>query len=995
MFYYRICLIKLVMQSLPMLNAFNLELISTIPLNVAVGIALPYTGASLDVAQTTVNARYASSNLNLSVTLLFNRSDTTCDNSDINGPLLLTEYFNTRAYGHCAAVIVSGCGGFLMAPYLAKEWDVLLFTNGWVPPAVYNHIATPTSLGMAGSIEDSGSALLELLRFFKWFHTTILMEFSNGSSIYDQIYNAILSLLARYRKYDVLRIERVQYSTKDEQSQKIALQRASDRSRVLMILAPTVVVVRLLDKDIFRSVLYLTTFAPEGHAAGDVNTLLANRSMTLYGTKAEKGIQPLDLYPIRETYNSVSLFAALVNQSLNQDKNRTLTDVEICSGKRLKSLVVNRTFDFPSGSVFIDANGYRHIDLILMTFNNASGFHQRAARYNSLQQTYILDKNVTIEWVGPAVPLDVPACGFSGLEGRCSDQGSTSAVTAGVATVTGLAVVFLTFSIILIRRLKSHHQTLEKRPWFAVADDVEPMLDPTTGESRELFLRGETVLIENCGRWTFRGRDVWISNVKLSASTTDFTDQRIVTIFDMVHTCHQNNVNAFLGLITVPSTISVLLMEAFGDKGSLRDLLNEEPVSREFQKSFVQDLIQGLHFIHTSKLRKHGRLTSFCCIIDKHFVLKISKLGHEHLREIFGVDESQQEGPHKTWKNAMWAAPELVASKAYETDSHSDIYALGIILFETFTSLSLSETISLLSEKVPSPNFPSDLVPDSVLQWIVKCCDMEPVQRPTIDVVQEELFALLQIRKQDNLMSRTMRCLEIYASDLEDKVDERTQDLLEQRRLCDLLLEEMLPRVIVERLRANEDVTPKMFDMVTLFFSDIDGFGDFALANSPYDVIAFLNQVYSTLDVLIGKFDVYKVETINDSYVVASGLPIPNGTAHARAIAFMGLSFLKAYSESQFHGTTRLRVGIHSGPVAAGVVGIRAPRYCLFGDTMNTASRMESHGEPGRIHVSPTTADFLKTEIQLLLTPRGKITVKGKGEMETFWLESRQLTVGC
>ncbi|OQV12919.1 Atrial natriuretic peptide receptor 2 [Hypsibius exemplaris] len=893
--------------------------------------------------------------------------------------------------------------------FLLLEWDVLLFTNGWVPPAVYNHIATPTSLGMAGSIEDSGSALLELLRFFKWFHTTILMEFSNGSIIYDQIYNAILSLLARYRKYDVLSIERIQYSTKDEQSQKIALQRASDRSRgsyVFIVMQPTQQTVygpsslfslpNAEDRDIFRSVLYLTTFAPEGHAAGDVNTLLANRSMTLYGTKAEKGIQPLDLYPIRETYNSVSLFAALVNQSLNQDKNRTLTDVEICSGKRLKSLVVNRTFDFPSGSVFIDANGYRHIDLILLTFNSASSSHQRAARYNSLQQTYILDKNVTIEWVGPAVPLDVPACGFSGLEGRCSDQGSTSAVTAGVATVTGSAVVFLTFSIILIRRLKSHHQTLEKRPWFAVADDVESRLDPITGESRKLFLRGETVLMENCGRWIFRGRDVWISNVKLSASTTDFTDQRIVTIFDMVHSCHQNNVNAFLGLITVPSNISVLLLEAFGDKGSLRDLLNDKLVSREFQKSFVQDLIEGLHFIHTSKFRKHGRLTSLCCIIDKHFVLKISKLGHEHLREIFGMNSvNQQVTPHETWKNVMWTAPELVASKADETDSHSDIYALGIILFETFTSLNLSETISLLSEKVPSSNLSSELVPDSVLQWIVKCCDMEPVHRPSIGVVQEELFATLQIREQDNLMSRTMQCLEMYASNLEDKVGERTQDLLEQRRLCDLLLEEMLPRVIVERLRANKDVTPKMFEMVTLFFSDIDGFGDFALANSPYDVIAFLNQVYSTLDVLIGKFDVYKVETINDSYVVASGLPIPNGTAHARAIAFMGLSFLKAYSESDFHGVTRLRVGIHSGPVAAGVVGTRTPRYCLFGDTMNTASRMESHGEPSRIHVSSRTADFLKTESQLLLTPRGKITVKGKGEMETFWLESRQSTVVC
>ncbi|OQV12892.1 hypothetical protein BV898_12814 [Hypsibius exemplaris] len=279
--------------------------------------------------------------------------------------------------------------------------------SAWVPPTIYNHIDTPTSFGMAGSTEDSGSALLELLLFFKWLHATVLLDYTNGLDLHSFIAISIRSLLIRQRKYDVLSIENVRFSTKDEQSMRDALRQANNRSR--------------------------------GHAAGDLNALLTNRSTTLYGTKLENGFQPLDLYHIRETYNSVLLFANLVNQSLNQNdiEGYNLTDKELCSGKRLKALAVNRTFDLPSGPVFIDANGYRHVDFILLTFNNASGSHQRTAYFNYLQQTYVLDRNMTIEWVGQRVPRDVPVCGFSGLDGICMYKGITSTTEAGVATVVG------------------------------------------------------------------------------------------------------------------------------------------------------------------------------------------------------------------------------------------------------------------------------------------------------------------------------------------------------------------------------------------------------------------------------------------------------------------------------------------------------------------------------------------------------------------------------
>ncbi|OQV12894.1 hypothetical protein BV898_12816 [Hypsibius exemplaris] len=123
------CVLTLIILSIiATVKAFQLELISTIPLSVAGGFALPNTGAALDVAQSTVNSQY-SFILNLSVTLLFNRSNTICEIAEINEIFLLTEYFNTQAFDRCTALIVSGCGGYVAGPYFAKEWDVLLFTK--------------------------------------------------------------------------------------------------------------------------------------------------------------------------------------------------------------------------------------------------------------------------------------------------------------------------------------------------------------------------------------------------------------------------------------------------------------------------------------------------------------------------------------------------------------------------------------------------------------------------------------------------------------------------------------------------------------------------------------------------------------------------------------------------------------------------------------------------------------------------------------------------
>ncbi|XP_006642122.1 uncharacterized protein [Lepisosteus oculatus] len=228
--------------------------------------------------------------------------------------------------------------------------------------------------------------------------------------------------------------------------------------------------------------------------------------------------------------------------------------------------------------------------------------------------------------------------------------------------------------------------------------------------------------------------------------------------------------------------------------------------------------------------------------------------------------------------------------------------------------------------------------------------------------------------------------IENYARSLK----ERTEDLKQERRLAEDLLHQMLPKSVAKQLRQQKHVEAESYEKVTIFFSDIVGFTAISASCTPLQVVEMLNNLYMCFDTRIDSYDVYKVETIGDAYMVVSGLPERNGDRHADEIAKMSLDLVAAVRQVPIpHMPSKrlqLRAGIHTGPCVAGIVGYKMPRYCLFGDTVNTASRMESTSLPQKVHVSSATYLALKKDDAYELQLRGEIEVKGKGKMNTYWL---------
>ncbi|MBK9176570.1 MAG: tetratricopeptide repeat protein [Flavobacteriales bacterium] len=206
------------------------------------------------------------------------------------------------------------------------------------------------------------------------------------------------------------------------------------------------------------------------------------------------------------------------------------------------------------------------------------------------------------------------------------------------------------------------------------------------------------------------------------------------------------------------------------------------------------------------------------------------------------------------------------------------------------------------------------------------------------------------------------------------------------------LLHNILPVEVARELKEKGEAEARLIESVTVLFTDFKGFTAMSELVSPKQLVHDLHECFSAFDRICGKHGIEKIKTIGDAYMAAGGLPTPSAT-HARDAVLAALEMRDFIAEGKARKIAaglpyfEIRIGIHTGPVVAGIVGVKKFAYDIWGDTVNTASRMESSGEPGQVNISAATYRILKDEPGFLFTPRGEVSAKGKGALSMYFVE--------
>lgn len=683
------------------------------------------------------------------------------------------------------------------------------------------------------------------------------------------------------------------------------------------------------------------------------------------------------------------------------------------SGAEVTDRMWNRIYHGVTGAVQLDVNGDRETDFALWDLRDTnSSVYQITMVYSGADETLSMEPGTSLHWVSGVAPRDVPLCGLRNDNPLCLAKTVTIHQLVSIIVFFILTMI-LTVAVFIYRRMKLEKE-LVAQLWRIHWEDVHMSnLDKVlrSGSRITLSLKGS-----NYGSLTTGDGNLQVfaktGYYKGNIVAIKYTNKKRVelnrmVLFELKHIRDVQNehLTRFIGACIDPPNICIIT--EYCPRGSLQDILENDSITLDwmFKYSLINDIVKGMLFLHNSVIVSHGKLKSSNCVVDNRFVLKITDYGLSSFR----TDSETSSEAHAYYAQRLWRAPELLRleNPPAQGTQKGDVYSFGIVLQEValrrgafyiqgepFSPKEIVDRVVLGEWPCLRPTVDPQSHSPELGTLMTRCWAEEATERPDFSHIR------VLLRKQnkesrtnilDNLLSR----MEQYANNLEELVEERTQAYHEEKRKAEALLYQILPHSVAEQLKRGETVQAEAFDSVTIYFSDIVGFTSISAESTPMEVVTLLNDLYTCFDAIIDNFDVYKVETIGDAYMVVSGLPVRNGNLHGREVARMALALLDAVHSFRIRHRPdlqlRLRIGVHSGPVCAGVVGLKMPRYCLFGDTVNTSSRMESTGEALKIHVSSATRDVLMEFDCFQLELRGDVDIKGKGRMTTYWLlgESR------
>ncbi|XP_055351955.1 atrial natriuretic peptide receptor 1-like [Paramacrobiotus metropolitanus] len=697
------------------------------------------------------------------------------------------------------------------------------------------------------------------------------------------------------------------------------------------------------------------------------------------------------------------LFEALETVVQTLDRERLLSngsEVPAFSAHRTAAQTFGQTYNLTSRQMRMSPNGTRVVSVHIQVFNQSTNEFQTLFLADTASRglTRVVFGKEDLPWEPGEVPLDRPLCGIHNE--KCYDREQARRLTAIVLGVFVPLMCLIAAGVLLERW---HRQAHAYKQWLigpsalvrsAYMSTTASALSFKLGGKRLMEVHGVKVICctpeteDSCdliGGVMCADPSVFLKGHHRMKVTLKKT--QLSKVLSQISTVQHANVNRFHGIFLHANP--PFLCQQYCERGSLNDLMAlKGGIDWDLKLSLISDLIEGLYAIHHSPIKFHGHLRPTKCVIDQRFCLKIDDLGHEAILGFLGA-------LRPTASATPFTAPELLLY--HSAGAPSDLFAFGALVAFIVTEQPLSRTLTTIyfdgtetkqSNVTHIRKRPSFYVHyehpgcQDLEKLIEKCWDEDPAARPSASYVRARLRKITGSR---NLLESLLERLRNHTENLEVSVYNRKVELVNEQMRCDALLNEMLPREVVRKLRAGQEVIPEAFEAVSIFFSYMRGFNEFAATSAPLEIVNFLDILYSRFDDSLSRFRVCKIEATGDNYLVASGLPVRNGSEHIREICDLSAELMSVFDNNVGGRKIELQAGVHSGPVEAGIIGHKRPRYCLFGDTMNTASRMASHGEPRRIHLSAEAAGLADT-FGFQLEDRGFIYVKGKGDTRTFWL---------
>ncbi|CAI4224363.1 unnamed protein product [Auanema sp. JU1783] len=477
---------------------------------------------------------------------------------------------------------------------------------------------------------------------------------------------------------------------------------------------------------------------------------------------------------------------------------------------------------------------------------------------------------------------------------------------------------------------------------------------------------------------------------------------------------HHVNINTFAG-VAFNQQSQLVSLWSFCVRGSLDDIIfsSDRELGRNFQATFIKHILNGVQYIHQSSIKAHGALFLSNCVVDGYWVVKLTDFGLKGILHNKMVHKDLIAGSYDSLEDLprcyLQYPPEYLETikkhkdvYAIEPTVHGDIYQIGMLIYQILfvrrpfceRRESVEEIIDLVTSS-SSPFHPvlPEKSPDltlrlvSIIQqcWLVKT-SARPALFKIIDAIAREFG-----KQGGTLIDQLIKMVDEYSDNLEQIVAERISRIEEERFRTQQILHQVMPREVAEALCDGQQLKPRLHPSVTILMVDVCQFSELCESCIPVHVLEILQQLYSSFDQIILKFKAFKVENVGDAYLVVSGIPDLPDNLHLTEICRISLE-LKKFMKTLvvLHRpdyTLRVKMGISYGAVAAGVLGLTAPRFCVFGESVNMACRMAGTGVPSKIQVSENASELIQRDFpEFRVEERGTVILKGKGPVTTFWL---------